>query len=55
MSEDKKLSRLAETLIESEIVRMNGEIRKKMSGGERIFNYTIGDYDPQIFPIPHEL
>ena len=55
MSEDKKLSRLAETLIESEIVRMNGEIKKKMSGGARIFNYTIGDYDPQIFPIPHEL
>lgn len=55
MREEMKLSQLAETLSESEIVRMNGEIKKKISGGEHIFNYTIGDYDPQIFPIPHEL
>ena len=50
-----KLSRLSETLIGSEIVRMNGEIRAKIQSGERIFNFTIGDFDPDIFPIPHEL
>jgi aspartate aminotransferase len=50
-----KLSQLAETLIGSEIVRMNGEIKEKMKKGERIFNFTIGDFDPQIFPIPQEL
>jgi aspartate aminotransferase len=49
------LSRLSETLIGSEIVRMNGEIKQKIKAGERIFNFTIGDFDPGIFPIPHEL
>ncbi len=49
------LSELAETLIGNEIVRMNGEIKEMMSKGERIFNFTIGDFDPSIFPIPVEL
>lgn len=55
MANNHKLSRLSETLIGSEIVRMNGEIRARMQSGDRIFNFTIGDFDPQIFPIPHEL
>ncbi|MDX2049493.1 MAG: pyridoxal phosphate-dependent aminotransferase [Chitinophagaceae bacterium] len=50
-----KLSHLAETLIGSEIVRLNGEIKEKMKGGEKIYNFTIGDFDPDIFPIPKEL
>ncbi len=50
-----KLSHLAETLIGSEIVRMNGEIKEKMKLGEKIYNFTIGDFDPSIFPIPKEL
>ena len=50
-----RLSQLAETLIGSEIVRLNGEIKEKMKTGDKIFNYTIGDFDPQIFPIPHDL
>lgn len=49
------LSELAETLIGNEIVRMNGEIKEMMGKGERIFNFTIGDFDPSIFPIPAEL
>ena len=49
------LSTLAETLIGSEIVRMNGEIKQKISAGEKIYNYTIGDFDSSIFPIPQEL
>jgi aspartate aminotransferase len=49
------LSELAETLIGNEIVRMNGEIKEMMGKGERIFNFTIGDFDPSIFPIPVEL
>lgn len=55
MSTKPVLSQLSDTLIGSEIVRMNGEIREKMSTGERIFNFTIGDFDPSIFPIPQEL
>jgi aspartate aminotransferase len=49
------LSRLAETLIGSEIVRLGNEINIRISKGEKIYNYTIGDFDPDIFPIPAEL
>ena len=34
---------------------MNGDIKEKMKQGESIYNYTIGDFDPSIFPIPSEL
>ncbi|MBL7697058.1 MAG: aminotransferase class I/II-fold pyridoxal phosphate-dependent enzyme [Chitinophagaceae bacterium] len=49
------LSRLSETLIGSEIVKLGGEIREKIRQGQKIYNYTIGDFDPQVFPIPREL
>jgi aspartate aminotransferase len=49
------LSELAETLIGNEIVKMNGEIKELISKGEKIFNFTIGDFDPAIFNIPKEL
>src|SRR6202012_4309809 len=50
-----KLSHLAETLIGSEIVTLGGEIREKIRKGEKIYNFTVGDFDPAIFPIPKEL
>jgi aspartate aminotransferase len=50
-----QLSNLSATLIGSEIVRMNGEIKEKIKSGDKIFNYTIGDFDPSLFPIPSEL
>lgn len=50
-----KLSHLSETLIGSEIVKLGGEIREKIRQGERIYNFTIGDFDPSIFPVPKEL
>ncbi len=50
-----KLSQLSETLIGSEIVKLGGEIREKIRQGERIYNFTVGDFDPAIFPIPQEL
>lgn len=50
-----KLSHLSETLIGSEIVKLGGEIRERMQGGETIYNFTVGDFDPAIFPIPKEL
>ena len=50
-----KLSNLSETLIGSEIVKLGGEIREKIRHGERIYNFTVGDFDPAIFPIPKEL
>jgi aspartate aminotransferase len=50
-----KLSHLSHTLIGSEIVKLGGEIRERIRKGERIYNFTVGDFDPQIFPIPKEL
>jgi len=50
-----KLSHLSETLIGSEIVKLGGEIKEKIRQGARIYNFTVGDFDPSIFPIPQEL
>jgi aspartate aminotransferase len=50
-----KLSYLSETLIGSEIVKLGGDIREKIRNGEKIYNFTVGDFDPKIFPIPKEL
>lgn len=47
-----KLSQLSQTLIGSEIVKLGGEIRERIRQGERIYNFTVGDFDPAIFPIP---
>ncbi len=47
-----KLSNLAETLIGSEIVRLGADIKEKIKGGEKIYNFTIGDFDSSVFPIP---
>lgn len=49
------LSNLAETLIGSEIIKLSGEIKEKIKQGNKIYNFTIGDFDPSIFPIPAEL
>src|SRR4030095_1191176 len=50
-----KLSHLSHTLIGSEIVKLGGEIRERIRKGEKIYNFTVGDFDPHIFPIPKEL
>jgi len=50
-----RLSHLAETLIGSEIVKLGNEIKEKIKEGNHIYNFTIGDFDSAIFPIPAEL
>lgn len=50
-----RLSDLAETLIASEIVRLGATIKEKIRSGEHIYNYTIGDFDSALFPIPELL
>lgn len=49
------LSKLSETLIGSEIVKLGGEIKERIKKGEKISNFTIGDFDSAIFPIPQKL
>lgn len=48
-------SHLAETLIGSEIVKLGGLIKEKIREGNKIYNYTIGDFDSSLFPIPELL
>jgi len=49
------VSKTAQNLIGSEIIKLAGEIKEKIKLGEKIHNFTIGDFDPAIFPIPEEL
>lgn len=39
-------------MIGSEIVRLGADIKEKINKGEKIYNFTIGDFDSSIFPIP---
>jgi aspartate aminotransferase len=36
-------------------VRLGADIKEKIKGGEKIYNFTIGDFDSSIFPIPKRL
>lgn len=49
------VSRMAQGLKPSAILTLAGEIRGKMEAGAQIYNLTIGDFDPSIFPIPEVL
>lgn len=49
------LSKLASSLIGSEIVKLGNEINAKIAKGAKIYNYTIGDFAPVEFPIPEVL
>ncbi|WP_255594437.1 pyridoxal phosphate-dependent aminotransferase [Pontibacter sp. HSC-14F20] len=49
------VSRMAQNLIGSEIIKLAGEVNAMIAKGEQICNLTIGDFDPKIFPIPGEL
>jgi aspartate aminotransferase len=49
------VSQKAEHLIGSEIIKLAGEVNQKIKEGQTIYNLTIGDFDPNLFPIPTEL
>lgn len=55
IAEARNLSLLAEELQGSEIIKLAGEIKSKIAAGSHIYNFTIGDFDPAIFPIPSHL
>jgi aspartate aminotransferase len=52
---NQRVSQMAENLIGSEIIKLAGEINEKIKNGEKIYNLTIGDFNPNIFPIPSKL
>jgi aspartate aminotransferase len=47
-----KVSKIAENIIGSEIIKFASEIQEKIKSGEKVHNLTIGDFNPKIFPIP---
>lgn len=49
------LSTMTENIVGSEIIRISNEVNEKIKKGEKIYNLTIGDFNPKIFPIPNEL
>jgi aspartate aminotransferase len=49
------VSQKAEHLIGSEIIKLAGEVNQKIKEGQKIYNLTIGDFNPSLFPIPHVL
>lgn len=55
LSKERKVSLLAEELKGSEIINLAAEINGKIDAGEKIYNFTIGDFNPEIFPIPGKL
>ncbi|HXC07025.1 MAG TPA: aminotransferase class I/II-fold pyridoxal phosphate-dependent enzyme, partial [Bacteroidia bacterium] len=46
------VSSIAEHIIGSEIIKLAAEVNEKIRQGEKIYNLTIGDFNPKIFPIP---
>ena len=50
-----RVGHMAENLIGSEIIKLAGEVNEMIKKGEKIYNLTIGDFDPKIFPIPAAL
>jgi aspartate aminotransferase len=52
---DLKVSKLAQDIIGSEIIKLAAEVNEKIKQGEKVYNLTIGDFNPKVFPIPAEL
>jgi aspartate aminotransferase len=49
------LSTMSRGLIGSEILKIASEIRLKQTAGEKIANFTVGDFSSKEFPIPDRL
>lgn len=52
---DLKVSKLADNIIGSDIIKLAAEVNEKIKKGEKVFNLTIGDFNPKVFPIPAQL
>lgn len=50
-----KISALAQSLALSEIIKIAGEVNEMKTQGIAVANLTIGDFDPNLYPIPKVL
>ncbi|MBL4654298.1 MAG: aminotransferase class I/II-fold pyridoxal phosphate-dependent enzyme, partial [Bacteroidia bacterium] len=49
-----KVSQMAENLISSEIIKIAADVNEMKRKGKEICNLTIGDFNPEHYPIPDE-
>lgn len=49
------MSKLADKLQPSTILKVAGEIRAMLAAGKDVCDLTVGDFDPKYFPIPEKL
>lgn len=54
-ADQRGLSKLAQSLIQSEILSIANEIRDLVRKGAKVLNLTVGDFSPAEFPIPETL
>jgi len=52
---DASLSRLAQGLTGSEVLKIAGEVRALIASGRKVANLTVGDFAPSEFRIPRKL
>jgi len=45
-------SKLSKGLKGSRILQIAGQVRELIADGETVYNLTVGDFDPSMFPIP---
>lgn len=50
-----RISKIAGETSTPPILRVAAQINEKIARGERFFNFTVGDFDSRIFPIPEAL
>ncbi|WP_090391596.1 pyridoxal phosphate-dependent aminotransferase [Niabella drilacis] len=50
-----KLSQLAASIPGSAILAFSNAVKERIRNGEKIYNLTVGDFDPSVFPIPRVL
>ncbi len=50
-----KLSKIAGETSQPPILRVASQINEKIARGETFYNFTVGDFDGRIFPIPEPL
>jgi aspartate aminotransferase len=47
-----RLSEFSEAMSVSSIVELSKKIREKRANNEVVYDYSVGDFDPDIFPLP---
>lgn len=52
---ERALSTMAKAMQASSILTISNEIRAKQAAGETVANLTLGDFSPELFPIPDGL